>query len=127
MFCRAKEELEALAEKYAQQYRRQDSQFNAQHFGEVEINEDGMAIKWSWHGGWGAEDEGWLHVPVEIILGLEENWEAYIDGEIQRAKDAIEAESRAKADRRRQHEIAQAKAVLEREGLLPIPTEIPTK
>ena len=118
-FCRAKAELEALAEKYAQQYRRQDDHFNAQHFGKVEINEEGVAIKWYWHGGWGAEDEGWLNVPVEIILGPEESWVPYIDGVIKEKRAEAEREKEESARKRREHEISQAKAVLEREGLLP--------
>jgi len=114
-----KAEIDTVAEHYALQYRFLNRNFAAQHFSEVQMDETSVSIKWHWHGAYGAEEEGWINVPVAVLLGPKENWDTYIQSEIEREQKERETEEQAMAERRRQAEITVARAVLEREGLLP--------
>jgi hypothetical protein len=117
-FLKYRKELDSLVMEFGKLFikfdnRKQDKGFDWDSW---EFNDDYFSMKWYWHGPYGAEDFGYEeNIPITLLFTSEE-WEKYIRQRITSEKEEIKNKGIEAAEKVRQGEIAQAKAILRREG-----------
>ncbi len=120
MYSTFREIQQAVIERtheFARLFQSLDDRLNRCNFCGVETYDDSVTISWIWYGSYGANDEGNISIPAEILFAPKETWKDYIIARVAKEKQKDKEQEDAEKEKERQERIAEAKAILEKEGV----------